>query len=124
MLLLAGLATWLQGKDVNWDLLNYHFYIAHAWWTDRLHQEFMAASLNSYLPAIGYLPFYWMVKAEWPSLVIGLVLSSIHAVNLILVWVLSERFLFRNAVAKRAWCWASVLLAGPRWNDLCQSIRI
>jgi hypothetical protein len=108
---LAGLATWLQGKDVNWDLLNYHFYIAHAWWTDRLHQEFMAASLNSYLPAIGYLPFYWMVQANWHSLAIALVLSSIHALNLILIWLLVERFFFRDAIARRAWCWAAVLLA-------------
>ena len=56
-------ATWtvLAGKDVNWDLLNYHYYVPYQLLAGRLEQDFFAASAQSYLNPVGYLPFYLMV---------------------------------------------------------------
>ncbi len=56
-------AAWAlrAGKDLNWDLLNYHYYAPYQLLAGRLEQDFFAASAQSYLNPLGYLPFYLMV---------------------------------------------------------------
>lgn len=113
-LLVACCLIWtaLAGRDLNWDLLNYHYYTAHAFWTDRLAKDFMAASVQSYLNPIAYLPFYWMVEAGWHSLIIGLVLATLHSTNLILLLLIAEETLFREAKAKLHWGFAAAIAGG------------
>jgi hypothetical protein len=62
-------AAWslYAGKDVNWDLLNYHYYLPYELLGMRLEQDFFAASAQSYLNPLGYLPFYLMVSHGWHS---------------------------------------------------------
>lgn len=103
--------TYLAGKDANWDLINYHLYIAHAWTHSKYLTDFMGAGPNSYFNPLGYLPFYWMVMAGWHSLAIGLVLGAFHGLSLIVLWELSERFLFKGAKYVRWLSALSVLLA-------------
>src|SRR5205085_11458735 len=45
------------GKEVNWDQLNYHYYLPFELVAGRLSQDFFAASAQSYLNPVGYLPF-------------------------------------------------------------------
>ncbi len=42
-------AAWtvLAGKDVNWDLLNYHYYLPFELLAGRFEQDFFAASAQS-----------------------------------------------------------------------------
>ena len=64
----ALLWTVVAGKDVNWDLLNYHYYLPlRAAATGASQQDFFAASAQSYLNPVGYLPFYLMVSSGWHS---------------------------------------------------------
>jgi len=111
LLALACLMTYLAGKDVNSDLINYHLYIAHAWSQSKYLTDFMGAGPNSYLNPLAYLPFYGMVMANWDSLIIGLVLGAFHGVNLILLWEISERILFKGISHARWFSLISVLLA-------------
>ncbi len=97
LIFISCLGTYLFGKDINWDFQNYHFYIAHAAWTDRFHMDYMAAGPNSYFNPYADLPFYWMVEAGWHSLTIGLVLGAFHGINLILLWELSARIFFKES---------------------------
>ncbi|MCY7327677.1 MAG: hypothetical protein LH618_03925, partial [Saprospiraceae bacterium] len=108
---LACLMTFLAGKDANWDLLNYHLYIAHAWEHNKYLTDFMGAGPNSYFNPLGYLPFYWMVMAGWHSLAIGLVLGAFHGLGLIILWAICERFLFKGQAQARLLTTVSVLLA-------------
>src|SRR5688572_20800435 len=80
-LLVAATIIWsaISGKDLNWDQLNYHFYVAHSLLEGRLEQDFIAANGQSFLNPVAYIPFYWMVKLNWPSLLIGSVLAAFHA---------------------------------------------
>ena len=110
LILLACLLSFLAGKDINWDLINYHLYLPHAWTFDTLHTDFMGAGPNSYFNPIGYLPFYWMVKADWHSLVIGSVLAAIHGLNLVLLWEISERVMFSTHPQKKVLAAFSALL--------------
>jgi len=108
---LACLMTYLAGKDANWDLINYHFYIAHAWSHSKYLADFMGAGPNSYFNPIGYLPFYCMVMAGWHSLIIGLLLGAFLGLSLSVLWELSARFLFKGAHHVQWLIALSILLA-------------
>ena len=73
-------AAWtvIAGKDVNWDLLNYHYYLPYELLGMRLEQDFFAASAQSYLNPLGYLPFYLMVSHGWHSVLASPLLAAAH----------------------------------------------
>jgi hypothetical protein len=81
----------VAGKDLNWDLLNYHYYLPYELLGGRLQQDFFAASAQSYLNPVAYLPFYLMVHAGWHSVIVSLVLAVLHSVSLALLYLLSFR---------------------------------
>jgi hypothetical protein len=89
----AGCAVWtlFAGKDVNWDLLNYHYYLPFELIAGRLGQDFFAASAQSYLNPVGYLPFYLMLTSGWHSVVASLVLAVAHSLSLALLYFLAWR---------------------------------
>jgi hypothetical protein len=120
ILLAVALLVASLGKDLNWDQYNYHLYIAHAFLHDRFGMDVMPAATNSFLNPIPYLPFYWMAMAEWPSLTIALIIGSCHALGLVLLWELCERFLFHGSRSKRSLTGWSVGLAActPVWLGL------
>lgn len=89
--LVCALWTVLAGKDVNWDLLNYHYYLPFELLAGRLDQDFFAASAQSYLNPLGYLPFYAMVAAGWHSVAVSAILAAVHSLNLALLFLLAWR---------------------------------
>ena len=86
-------AAWAlhAGKDVNWDLLNYHYYIPFQLLEGRLEQDFFAASAQSYLNPLGYLPFYLMVAGGWHSVLVSIVLAVAHSVSIGLLYLIARR---------------------------------
>ena len=88
---LAVLWTVCAGKDLNWDLLHYHYYAAYAFVEGRLERDFFAASAQGYLNAVGYLPFYWMVSSGWHSVAVSAVLAAAHAANIALLYGIAQR---------------------------------
>jgi len=83
--------TLYAGKDLNWDLLNYHYYLPYELLNGRLQQDFFAASAQSYLNPLGYVPFYAMLAAGWHSVLVSLVLALAHALSLSVLAVLAWR---------------------------------
>ena len=57
----------------------------------RLAQDFFAASAQSYLNPVGYLPFYLMVSSGWHSLLASSVLAALHSLNLALLYFIARR---------------------------------
>jgi len=86
-------AVWtiFAGKDLNWDLLNYHFYLPYELVHGRLTQDYFAASAQSYLNPVGYLPFYAMVAAGWHSVLVSIVLAALHSANIALLYLIAGR---------------------------------
>lgn len=84
-------AVWAlhAGKDVNWDQLNYHYYLPYELLNGRLAQDFFAASAQSYLNPVGYLPFYLMVASGWHSVVVSTVLAAAHSLSIGLLYLIS-----------------------------------
>ena len=87
---LCAVWTVLAGKDVNWDLLNYHYYVAYELLGGRLGQDFYAASAQSYLNPIGYVPFY-LLASTWHSLFASLALAVAASASLAFLFLLAWR---------------------------------
>jgi hypothetical protein len=85
-------AAWAvhAGKDVNWDQLNYHYYLPYELLAGRLGQDFFAASAQSYLNPVGYLPFYLMVASGWHSVLVSCVLAAAHSSSIGLLYLISR----------------------------------
>ncbi|HEX6691380.1 MAG TPA: hypothetical protein VF110_09575, partial [Burkholderiales bacterium] len=94
-------AAWtvVAGKDVNWDLLNYHYYLPYELLGGRLAQDFFAAAGQSYLNPVGYLPFYLMVSAGWHSVAASIILALAHSLALPLLYLIARR-LFAHLPAR------------------------
>ncbi len=88
---LCALWTVFAGKDLNWDLLNYHYYAPFALLTGRLEQDFFAASAQGYLNPLGYVPFYLMVSSGWHSVVASIVLAAAHSLSVALLYLIAWR---------------------------------
>jgi hypothetical protein len=111
VLLCCLLWNWVVGKDLNWDFVNYHLYIGRSAFEPRWGQDFFPASIQSYLNPYAYVPLAAMVSWGWRDIAIGSVLAALHAVNLLLIWLISERSLSAQLKFARCWRWIAVLLA-------------
>lgn len=94
-LLVTATLIWVfvAGKDVNFDLLNYHFYLPFNMLDGRLEREFMAANAQGYQNPLPYLPFYLMVINGWRSLLIASVLASVHSLAIVLAYLIGKETL-------------------------------
>jgi len=79
----------LLGQDTNWDLRNYHYYNPHAWLTGRLSLDIAPAQLQSYFSPISDIPYYLMVKAGYPSWLVGSILAIPAAIALFFIGMVS-----------------------------------
>ena len=84
---LALLDNYVLGKDMAWDLLNYHLYSGFSAVNDRFAQDYFAAGPQSYFNPFAYAPFYALVSAGLPALAIGSVLAVAHS---IILWLTFE----------------------------------
>lgn len=115
------------GKDLNWDLLNYHVYNGSLFFDDRLDRDYFASNIQSYLNPVLYVPFYLLVNSNLEDFHIALILSFVHSINFILVWfIIKLRF---SSMALRASAMLLTLatplywqLVGSSFGDLIISI--
>lgn len=99
------------GKDLNFDQLSYHFYLPFQLFGDRLTQDFMAANGQSYLNPLPYAPFYWMVRNDWPSVLIAAVLAAIHSLNVVLAYFITKAALREDLKLRRTAATLGAVLA-------------
>ncbi len=81
------ISVWL-GKDLNWDLKNYHYYNAYAFLQNRLEWDIDPAQWQTYLNPLADLPFYYMTQML-PAIVVGYILGFVHGLNIVLVFLIS-----------------------------------
>src|SRR5271168_1409757 len=86
---LALVSNYLLGKDMAGDLLNYHLYAGFSAVHDRFAQDYFAGGPQSYFNPYAYVPFYGLVSAGLPALVIGSALAVVHSVILWLTFELA-----------------------------------
>src|ERR1700689_2299164 len=84
---LALACNYVLGKDMAWDTLHYHLYSGFSALNDRFGQDYFAAGPLSYLNPLAYIPFYAMIRAGLPALVICSILAAVHS---IILWLSFE----------------------------------
>jgi hypothetical protein len=84
---LALTCNYVLGKDMAWDTLNYHLYLGFSALNDRFGQDYFAAGPLAYLNPYAYIPFYAMVRAGLPALVICSIFAAAHS---IILWLTFE----------------------------------
>lgn len=104
--------TWLAGRDLSRDVLDYHLYAAWHFLGDRLAQDFLGGGAQTYLNPIAGLPFYLMVRAGWNAFLIGSLLAALHALSLWSAYVIADRVLPDGMPARGFAAFAAVALAG------------
>lgn len=102
----------LAGRSFSWDHLNYHLYVAHAWWNNRLPEELFAAGPQSYLNPLPHLPFYAIFQTGSASLLIALSMVLLHSVNLWLLHFIACRLILPTNSMRRLAVVCGVLLGG------------
>ena len=84
---LALACNYLLGKDMAWDTLNYHLYLGFSALNNRFGQDYFAAGALAYLNPYAYVPFYAMVRAGLPALLICSIFAAAHS---IILWLSFE----------------------------------
>jgi hypothetical protein len=84
---LALACNYVLGKDMAWDTLNYHLYLGFSALNNRFGQDYFAAGALAYLNPYAYVPFYAMVHAGLPALVICSIFAAAHSV---ILWLTFE----------------------------------
>jgi hypothetical protein len=111
--LLAGAAyAWFAGEDTSWDWQNYHEYSAFALINGRFNEDVAPAGIQTFLNPVAYVPAY-LLRHYVSAPFWGMILGSIHGLNLALIYWFSRSVL---GSAASAWTLAgSVIIAafGP-----------
>lgn len=84
--LAAGAYALFAGKDLNWDLLNYHYYAGFSVFADRLQQDFFPATTASYLVPYAYAPLFLLIQGGVDDRVIVFVLAASTSTALWGIW--------------------------------------
>jgi hypothetical protein len=91
-LLCAGWSLYL-GKDLNFDALNYHYFIVKAFWEGKTFSSLFPASIQSYLNPVPFMPFYFFASHDWGDRATAAILGGVHGVNVFLVYLLAKEFI-------------------------------
>ena len=94
VLALAALSLHL-GQDVNFDLLNYHYYVGYAFLHGRTFSDLAPAGSQSFQPPLLHA-FHYLGIAHLPPRLFGFLLGALHGLNLPLVAALGLVVLGRS----------------------------
>ena len=86
---LALIISYLLGKEMMWDTLDYHLYAGFSALHDRFSTDYFAAGTQSYLNPYVYIPFYALVRSGLPALVVASILAAVQSVILWLAYELA-----------------------------------
>lgn len=87
--LLALLASYRLGKDMQWDTLDYHFYAGFSAIHDRFSLDYFAAAAQSYLNPYAYAPFYLLATSGLSALEVAAILAVVQSAILWLTYELA-----------------------------------
>jgi hypothetical protein len=110
-LLCLGWSVW-AGRDQSWDQLNYHLYVAQAWWQNRLPEELFAASSQGYLNPLAHLPFFAAYSTGWNSILITITVAALHSTNLWLLHFIAVELTPPSNRLRRLMVFCGVVLGG------------
>lgn len=127
--------TVLGGQDLNFDLVTYHYYLGYSAFVDRFHLDFLPASFQGYQSPLPYALLYLLDSLGTPPIVNASIHASIHALNLILLFLLAESLVGANGTGRNRvtvvafWLLGAIApiywyLVGASFADLLTSVPV
>src|SRR5262245_40053601 len=92
----------LLGKDLNWDLLNYHFYNGYALYTGRFERDLAPAQVQTFFNPLLDVPLYLAI-VSLPPVVVGAVYGFVQGLNGVAVWLIGRETLPIDDRRRREW---------------------
>jgi hypothetical protein len=92
----------LVGKDVNWDLLNYHLYNGYAFAHGRLDVDLAPGQLETFLNPLLDVPLYFAIT-HLPPVLVGASSGFVQGLNGVAMWLLGRELLPGPTGPKRDW---------------------
>lgn len=83
----ALVLSYLLGKEMRWDTLDYHFYAGFSALHDRLDQDYFAAGPQSYFNPYIYVPFYLLATSGLCALAAASILAVLQSA---IIWLTYE----------------------------------
>lgn len=110
-----GILAMANGRDLNWDLLNYHFYNGWAAWTGRVWVNYLPAQLQTFFnPVFDVLQY--LAIAHLPARGVAFLIGAVQGTSFYLLFCIS-RLAGQGAKSAEQWVlnvFAAVAgLAGP-----------
>lgn len=87
--IIFGLVAVLLGKDINWDLLNYHYYGPFSLINLRHNFDIAPAQLQSYINPVLDVPFYLLVSNGLKPVWVMFLLGCLHGIAGSLLFILA-----------------------------------
>lgn len=120
MAVLAGLIVHHLGADLDWDLLNYHFYNGYLWTHGLLIKDSLGGAQSYLEPELNSF-FYFLISSCTP-LQVNLTLAGLESLSVSVIWILGF-FLLDNLPLWQRLAFTSLLsglgLIGPAfWSEL------
>jgi len=107
-----GLLAVFLGKEMNWDLLNYHFYNGYAFLTGRMDLDLAPAQAQTFVNPLLDVPLYLAIVGL-PPVVVGAAYGFAQGLNGGAVWLIARKMLPIDGVAARGWAaFGLALLSG------------
>jgi hypothetical protein len=92
--------TLVGGQDLNFDLQTYHYYLGYSAFVDRFALDYLAASFQGYQSPVPYVLLYWLDSVGTPPFINASIHAAIHALNLILLFLLAQSLVGTNATGR------------------------
>jgi len=109
--ILFGILAVTLGMDADWDLRNYHYYNAWAFLTDRYDRDVAVAQIPTFYNPIIDVP-YFILAQHLSARLLAFLLGSLHGLNFILLYYVSDHVLVITAPRKRLLVNGFIALAG------------
>ena len=109
--LLAGLCSVAEGRDANWDFLNYRWYVPYAFLHHRLLLDVLVAGHATFYNPVLELPFY-LLATHVPAVAAGLGVAVVDGMCFIPLFMIAERVLRLEGRRSRIAVPFAIALAG------------
>ncbi|WP_155856344.1 hypothetical protein [Acidiphilium cryptum] len=74
------------GADINWDLLNYHFYNGYLWAHGKLIQDSLCTEQSYLDPRLNF--FYYLLIRNFAPLTVNLIIAGFQSLGISAAWLL------------------------------------
>ena len=78
-----------KGEDINWDLVNYHYYTGYSFWSGSWKRDMMPAGLQSYLEPLYNIFIYLLIHSSVPPKGVIFILGFLDGFVFVFLFLIS-----------------------------------